>query len=328
MRVLILGGTRFIGKALTLRLQEEGHRVFLVTRTRAHASFAPWVTVFPGDRRERDTLAAATGEWDVVFDFLGFDAHDAQVAVDSFAGRCKRFVHLSTGSVYWVAAARRCPWIEEDGTILPLRDRESCDREEFDYGIAKRECERVYREAAKSGGFPVVFVRAPVVSGPGDHRKRDAFWVRRILESRPLIMPDGGTNVFNHVYVDDLVETLVRLIDADVEPGEAFNACDRVFTTLREYVSWFAQALGRTPDLRDVPIAGIEKAGFNHRSFFFSDTKSHVLDNRKTEARLGIRFRTPDEWIPPTALACRDLPPDPGDALRLTLEGDLAAGSD
>lgn len=325
MRVLLLGGTRFIGKALTLRLQDEGHEVHLVTRTRAHAAFAPWATVHAGDRRERDVLAAAEGEYDTVFDFLGFDAHDAQVAVDAFAGRCRRFVHLSTGSVYWIAATRRCPWVEEDGTILPLRDRETCDREEFDYGVAKRDCERVYRAAATEGGFPVVFVRAPVVSGPGDHRKRDAFWVRRILEGRPLILPDGGANVFNHVYVDDLVEALVRLMTAEAAPGEAFNACDRVFTTLREYVSWFASVLGRPPKLVDVPIATLEKAGFNHRTFHFSDTRSHVLDNRKAEARLGMRFRTPDEWIPPTALWCRDLPPDPADALRLTLEADLVS---
>lgn len=328
MRILILGGTRFIGRALTLRLLGDGHEVHLVTRTREHASFAPKAVVHPGDRRRPATLAAAAGRFDCVYDFLGFDAEDAAVAAGAFAGRCSRFVHLSTGSVYWIAAARRCPWVEEDGTLLPLRDRGACDTTELDYGIAKRECERVYREAAESRGFPAVFVRAPVVSGPNDHKKRDLFWVRRILEGRPLVMPDGGRNVFNHVYVDDLVEMLVRLASAgDIEPGEAFNACDRVFTSLREYVSWFANVLGERADLVDVPRAAIAAAGLDDRSFYFADASSHVLDNRKAESRLGMRFRTPDGWIPPTAEWCRAQPPDPAEAARLALEGRLARGT-
>lgn len=326
MRVLLLGGTRFIGRALTLRLLGDGHEVHLVTRTREHAAFAPKAVVHPGDRRRPATLAAAAGRFDCVYDFLGFDAEDAKVAVDAFATRCSRFVHLSTGSVYWVAAARRCPWVEADGTILPLRDRGSCDVAEFDYGIAKRECERVYREAAGRDGFPAVMVRAPVISGPDDHKRRDLYWVRRILEGRPLVMPDGGHNVFNHVYVDDLVELLVRIsLAKDVAPGEAFNACDRVFTSLREYVSWFAEVLGKPANLADVPRAAIAAAGLDDRSFFFADTSSHVLDNRKSESRLGMSFRTPDLWIPPTAQWCRAQPPDPAEDARLALEARLAS---
>lgn len=324
MRVLILGGTRFIGRALTLRMQEEGHEVHLVTRTRAHAAFAPWAIVHAGDRRDHLALSEAAGTFDVVYDFLGFDARDARVAIDSLAGRCRRFVHLSTGSVYWVAADRRCPWIEEDGTLEPLRDPEACDRSEFDYGVAKRACEKTYRAAAAEGGFPVVFVRAPVVSGPDDHRRRDLYWVRRILEGRPLVMPDGGHNVFNHVYVDDLVAMLAGLARATgIEPGEAFNAADRVFMTLREYVSRFAEALGRTPILADVPRAVLAQAGLDDRSFFFADTSSHVLDNRRAESRLGAAFRTPDRWIPPTAEWCRSQPPDPAESERLRLEAAL-----
>ena len=176
MRILILGGTRFIGRALTLRLLREKHDVHLVTRTREHAAFATGARVIPGDRRDAATLARAEGRFDVVYDFLGFNANNAHVAIEAFRGRCDRLVFLSTGSVYWVAAARNCPWLEEDGTILPLRDRAACDPAEFDYGVAKRDCEEVYRKS----GIPLVIVRAPVVSGPNDHKRRDQYWVRRI----------------------------------------------------------------------------------------------------------------------------------------------------
>lgn len=313
MKILVLGGTRFIGKALVARLRRDGHEVCVLSRT-AGADVT-------GDRREPADLARAAGaaKWDVVYDFLGMDARDATVAVDALRGKCSRLVHLSTGAVYWASNQSRCPWIEEDGT-LPLRDRATCDHGEFDYGVAKREAERVYRES----GMPVAIVRAPVVSGPEDHKRRDLYWVRRIVEGRPLVMPDGGLNVFNHVYVDDLVETLVRLARAEVEPGEAFNACDRVFTTLREYVSWFASVIGKPAILADVPRAKIAEAGLHDRSFYFADTKSHVLDDRKAERRLGMRFKTPDEWIPPTVDWCLSQPPDAGEETRLLVEARLA----
>lgn len=323
MRVLILGGTRFIGRALTRRLLREGSEVHLLTRTREHAAFAPDATVHTGDRRDRAALEAATGDFDVAYDFLGFDAHDARVAVAALSRRCRRLVHLSTGSVYWVASVRNCPWVETDSQ-LPLRDRVGCDHAEFDYGVAKRECEQVYREAAARDGFPAVFVRAPVVSGPGDYRKRDHFWVRRILEGRPLILPDGGRNVFNHVYVDDLVEMLVRMAGAEVVNGEAFNAADRVFTTLRDYVGRLAAVVYREPRFADVPRAAIAEAGLDDRSFFFADTLSHVLDNRKAESRLGMSFLPPDRWMPPTVAWCREQPPDAAEEPRLAIEATLA----
>lgn len=327
MRVLILGGTRFIGRALTMRLLAEGHELHLVTRTREHAAFAPSAVVHAGDRREPTTLAAAPGRFDVVYDFLGFDAHDASVAVAALGGRCDRFVHLSTGSVYWVAATRNCPWVEPEGTMLPLRDRATCDAAEFDYGVAKRACEQVYRDAAARSGFPAIFVRAPVVSGPNDHRKRDLYWVRRIVEGRPCVLPDGGHNVFNHVYVGDLVETLARLATAPFTPGEAFNAADRVFTTLREYVLRLAAIAKHDARLVDVPRAAIAASGLDDRSFYFADTLSHVLDNRKAESRLGLSFLTPDAWMPPTVAWCLEQPPDPSEEPRLETESDLARGT-
>ena len=313
MKALVLGGTRFIGKALVERLRREGHD----TRVMSRAAGAD----LSGDRRVPADLARAAegASWDVVYDFLGMDARDAEVAVEALRGRCSRLVHLSTGAVYWVSAASRCPWVEEDGT-LPLRDRATCDRAEFDYGVAKREAERVYRES----GLPVAIVRAPVVSGPNDHKRRDLYWVRRIVEGRPLVMPDGGSNVFNHVYVDDLVEMLVRLSREPWDPGEAFNAADRVFTTLREYVSWFAEVIGKPATLVDVPRPKIADAGLHDRSFHFADTKNHVLDDRKAERRLGMRFRTPDEWIPPTVRWCLEQAPDPSEDARLLVEARLA----
>lgn len=314
----MLGGTRFIGKALVARLLHEKHDVHVLSR---HP--APGAQCVTGDRRDAALLARlAVERYDAVVDFLGMNGADTRMAIEAFRGSTHRFVHISTGSIYWVQDAARCPWIEADDSI-PLRDRATADHDEFDYGVAKRECERELRVAAMDG-FPGVIVRAPVVSGPEDWRRRDLYWVRRLLEKRPCVLPDGGHNVFNHVYVDDLVDLLVRLAaDREAAPGEAFNACDRVFTTLRQYVSWFADVLGVQAVFADVPRARIAAAGLSDRSFYFADTKSHVLDNRKAEARFGRIFRTPDAWIPPTAAWCRAQTPDAAEEPRLSLEAAL-----
>jgi dTDP-glucose 4,6-dehydratase len=322
MRQLILGGTRFIGRALVRRLVARGDEVHVLSRHAALAS-AEGAHAHEGDRRDAKALAeAARGDFDTVFDFLGMDGGDARLAAAAFRTNCRRFVHLSTGSVYWVAQASRCPWIESDDN-LALRDRAGADAEEFDYGVAKREAEAVYRAAAQHG-LPLAIVRAPVVSGPGDWRRRDLYWVRRILSGRPCLLPDGGANVFNHVYVDDLVELLIRIgEDGNIVPGTAFNAADRIFTTLRGYLSWFGEVIGRKPVLVDLPRASLPK-GLSDRSFFFADTKSHVLDNRRAESAFGPIFRTPEEWIPPTVAWCQAQPSDPADEPRLAAEQALA----
>ena len=114
--------------------------------------------------------------------------------------------------------------------------------------------------------------------------------------------------------------------DREIAPGEAFNAADRIFTSLRQYVEWFADVLGVEAQLADVPRSAIAAAGLSDRSFFFADTKAHVLDNRKAEARFGKIFRGPDAWIPPTAAWCRAQPPDATETSRLAMEAALAEG--
>ena len=179
MKILVLGGTRFIGKALVKRLAKDGHDVSVLTRDAEHARRAGVDAVAKVTAADRGDAAAlkrlARESFDAVFDFLGMNGVDATKAAQAFEGKTKRFVQLSTGSVYWVQEAERCPWIESDDSF-PLRDRATCDHGEFDYGVAKRDAEAVYRGFARASGFPLVLVRAPVVSGPEDWRRRDLYW--------------------------------------------------------------------------------------------------------------------------------------------------------
>src|SRR5262245_4251738 len=115
MKALVIGGTRFIGKRLVEALLARGHRVTIFNRGRTLHPFGNRVTKVVGDRKNAADLArAAHGGRDAVFDFLSYDAEDARLALEAFAGRTEHFIQISTCSVYWCTGDFPCPVPEED----------------------------------------------------------------------------------------------------------------------------------------------------------------------------------------------------------------------
>ena len=115
MKVLVLGGTRFIGRRLVESLLARGHRVTLFNRGQRLHPFGNRVSRVTGDRKNAADLArAAHAGRDAVYDFLSFDAGDSRLAVEAFAGRTDHFVQISTCSVYWCTGDFPCPVSEEE----------------------------------------------------------------------------------------------------------------------------------------------------------------------------------------------------------------------
>ena len=251
--VLILGGSRFIGRRLAREMLDQGHAVTLYTRGRTPDGLGPGVRRLTGDRRSASDLdrAIAGRSFDVVYDFLSYDAHDARLAIDAFSGRVRRFVHISTCSVYWCAGEFPCPVREEDFDGLDV-SRERPSSIEYAYGMGKRGAEEALAEAHRDRGFPMTAVRLPIVGGEEDASLRCAGYVQRILDGEPLVLPDGGQAPFRHVYVGDATRTLASIPDRPGTVGRAYNlACSEILT-LRRVVAAIASALGRR-----VPVVGI-----------------------------------------------------------------------
>ena len=212
MRLLVLGGTAFLGRALVDTALERGHEVTLFNRGRTNPELFPEAERLRGDRNE-DLSALDGREWNAVVDVATFLPRAVRLATETLRDRVDRYVFVSSISAY---ADFSTP-ASEDSPLAQLEHPESESIE--DYGPLKAECERLAREAFDERAL---VVRPGLIVGPHDPTDRFTYWPRRVAEGGPMLAPAPPDQPVQFIDVRDLGEWIV----AAAESGRsgAYNA--------------------------------------------------------------------------------------------------------
>jgi len=307
VKVLVFGGTRFIGRRLVGDLVAAGHTVTLYNRGVTPDPFGGAVERIQGDRRSPADLLSGLSrrEFDAVYDFLSYAAADARLAIESLAGRVGHFVHISTCSVYWCTGDFPCPVPEEEFDRLGDIP-EQPGSIEYDYGYNKRKAEETLFAAHTTSGFPVTTIRLPIVGGEGDPTLRYASYCARVSDGGPLILPDGGYAPFRHVYVADAARMLAALPGIPRAVGQAYNlACDEILS-VRFVVARIADLLGRSVDTVEIPMPALEALGVGAAFSPFTQRAAQVPAIFKARGDLAWTPTPYIEWLERTVRWCMD----------------------
>lgn len=249
MRILVLGGTKFVGRHIAEAFLAAGHRVSVLTRGKTPDELPPAVERLRGDRDAGAAgLEALAGRsWDACVDVSGYIPRQVRPSAARLADAVGRYVFVSTGSVY--GDAKRRP-VRETNERLPPAAESVTEIDGDTYGPLKVACENLVEEIY---GRRATLLRPQIVAGPHDPSGRFTYWARRSLLGGPMLAPGDGSD---HVQVVD-ARDLARFTRTVVENGVAgaFNVAGRRLTW-RE----FLRTLGH-PDPVWVPadlLAGID----------------------------------------------------------------------
>ena len=255
MKVLVIGGTLFIGRQLVEELVKGGHEVSILHRRPKH-DFGRKVENVMADRNDADAVrqALSTRRFEVIFDNVydwerGTTAEQVEAAVRAAGDRLQRYVFLSSVAAYGDGLNHK----ESD----PLASGYHPDA----YVRNKATTERLLFRMHTQHGLPVVTFRPPFVYGPNNPFYREQFFWDRMRAGRPVIIPGDGHRLMQFVFVSDLVNAMVR---AMVEPraiGEAFNIGDPKPLTQVEVVERLAKAANADANIARVPRDVIAQAG-------------------------------------------------------------------
>lgn len=203
MRILILGGTGFIGPYVVRRAMSRGHEVTIFNRGQTNVHLFPEVERLVGDRNS-DLSALEGRRWDAVVDNSGYNADQLRLSVDLLKDATGQYLFTSTRAVYhdFTAAV-----MNEDA---PLGPREIPERDWVGYGPNKVLAERVVQEAF---GERTLITRPPVVVGPGDQSDRFTYWVDRIDDGGEVMVWGDPTDPVQFVDVRDLAEFYINLLE-------------------------------------------------------------------------------------------------------------------
>jgi nucleoside-diphosphate-sugar epimerase len=287
-----------MGYGLVWRLLAAGHRVTLFNRGQTPDPFGDRVERIRGERTAPDFETLLSGKrFDAAVDFLAFRGEDVERALRAFGeGRVGHYVFVGTGQVYLVRKDCPTPATEADydGPLLP-EPSDPADREPWAYGIGKRACEDLL---AGHPGFPSTRLRVPMVNGERDPRRRIESYLWRILDGRPVILPDGGTSPSRHVYAGAVARTIAGLLGNEATFGEAFNLGQDETPTLADLVALLAGILGARPALVTASSEVLEQAGLEPgRVSPFSTRWMSCLDPGKAKQTLAFRHEPLREYL-------------------------------
>jgi nucleoside-diphosphate-sugar epimerase len=288
VHVLLIGGTRFVGHYLALRLVARGQRVTILNRGVTPDALGSRVERLRADRGKDSFDAALSGRrFDAVVDFAAYRPEEVERAVRVLRGKTDHYVFVSTGQVYLVKEHCPRPARESDfdGPVA-MRPEDPETLDEWNYGVFKRRCEEVLARA----DFASTRVRIPMVNGERDYYRRLESYLWRLLDGGPLLIPDGGPEVCRHVYGLDVADFVASLLGDARVFGQAFNLAQWEAPHLSDLVGLLAEALG-APDRRvPLPAAALATAGLRIREVSpFSTSWMSYLDPSLARNVLGFR---------------------------------------
>lgn len=304
MNVLLIGGTGFISSRLVGLLLDKGHHVTIFTRgkTRSRLPESDRLEYRHGDRREAASLrkAASGRTYDAVYDMVAYAPSDTLAAIEAFRGRTGRFIHCSTISVYMISSQVRNPVTENQDT-LPLMQYDPRNPFGMDYGIEKRRCEDLLWKAHDEKAFPVTVLRPTFVSGPHDPTLRDFFWIERILDGQPLLVPGSGDFAFQQVFVDDAAHAFASVLQHPDSAGQAYNVAAEEIMTLNEYLHALSRLLERTPECIHVDQQVFDVLPFSTSLsgdvFPFNTRRTAIFSLEKIKQDLKYRSASFERWM-------------------------------
>ncbi|MEI9863151.1 MAG: NAD-dependent epimerase/dehydratase family protein [Limisphaerales bacterium] len=224
MKILVLGGTKFIGRHIVETLFAAGHSISILTRGNSPDELPPEIERLRGDRDLGAAGLSALNDrsWDVCADVSGYTPRQVRASAEMLRSRIKRYVFISTVSVYQdfaeapvLETGPRMPAVGEDVTVVNGET----------YGPLKVTCENIVNEIY---GSRCTILRPQIVVGPHDHTGRYAYWVQRAARGGETLAPGDGSDHLQVIDVRDLAGFVRTVAENDLEG--TFNLAGPRFT--------------------------------------------------------------------------------------------------
>lgn len=272
-RVLVVGGSYFIGRSIVDTFLRDGYEVYVLNR----GSVKPW------DRRIRQIIcdrdngsmlkeALYQKDFEIVIDVCGLDSKQAERLCEALNRETiETFVFLSSSAVYDVKALE-----------IPYKENDRLEENPYwwNYGSDKIKAEFYYTGHFVWTNTKLVILRPPYVYGENNYVQRESFVFNHIDEGKPVIIPASNPRL-QFIYAPDLADFVLYTVKNAKENINIFNVGNSGSMTAREWVETCALAAGGTARIIEYDY---DATGRNVRDFFPFYDYDNVLDVSKMKS--------------------------------------------
>ena len=300
MNLLIIGGTAYFGTDIVELALEAGHKATICSRGNTRPPFWDHVSHIAADRTDPQAFGKALKgkSFDAVIDNIAYTAEDVGNALDVFKGNIGRYILTTSAVVYMNAETFDQPFNEAQADLETIIATDSTDP--WMEGLVKYANNKVAAEKLLSSqsDVPYTILRPPFVAGPEDRLGFARFYCQRLLDGKPLILTNGGSQPFQPVYRRDLAKAFILALGNDRAVNQAYNIAQESVCSLADWVKLVAQCLDVDPSLVNVPDKELQAADFKYAEPFTDNTVT--VDISKAQTQLGFQPTPLDTWTETT----------------------------
>jgi len=249
MKILVIGGTKFVGRLSVPELVYEGHEVTLFNRgTDPEAHKKLNLRTLKGDRKVPGSLAAAIGDeyFDATLDMIAYNAADVELTLSEIGSHTGHYVLISTASVY------------DEPRPTPVRETDQLvDDPALSYGYNKVKAEEAAFAYGKEHGLAVSALRLPAMYGEYDHQAREYYFIKRLFDGRRrFVLPEGGCGSYHREYGGNVAGQFLSIVqNREASAGKAFNSGHANIPNYKETILLAASLIGAEVELYSVPAS-------------------------------------------------------------------------
>lgn len=299
MKILVIGGTYFLGRVFTIVASKENHELFLINRG-TYTMNMPSVTEYPLDRHDIDSLKKLPlQEYDAVVDFCAYLPKDVENLLKHIPGKIKQYIYISTCDVY----KRNIDGLKDESTEL----LDICyPGEAGEYMYNKMLLEKEIREVCKSLGIVYTSIRPGIIYGPFNYAPRESMFIKWIIEGQPLPYPIDADGQFQFVYVKDVARAILSSIGNKKAYNQVFNVCGDEIIDYNRFFKVLKKVSDRPFTLQEITIKQAMEQNIP-LPFPLTKEETELYDGSRLEKELDFEYTSFEQGMEKTFQAFKNV---------------------
>ena len=225
MKILVMGGTRFVGKSLVAKLLNENHDIDIFTR--GNNPNPEKTNLIKGDRNIFENIVKLKNKkYDLVYDISGRDLEQTKLLVDIIDNSFQRYIYVSSAGVY------------KDNCELPLSEADPIDPDSRHRGKFETENWLINQK------IPFTSFRPTYIYGPGNYNKIENWFFERLFNDKSIPIPGDGSLITQLGHVSDLTDVMIRCMNYDNSKNNIYNCSGDKGVTIKGLIYFCAKVLG------------------------------------------------------------------------------------
>jgi len=251
MKILVMGGTRFVGKSLVKKLILQNHDVDIFTR--GNNPNPKGSKLIKGDRNDLEgILKLKNNKYDLIFDISGRELSQTKILIENIKQNFDRYVYVSSAGVY------------KDSQELPINEKDPIDNDSRHKG--KYETEKWLID----NKIPFTSFRPTYIYGPGNYNKIENWFFERIVSSKKVPIPSDGSLITQLGHVSDLTDAMIKCVSQIKTKNNIYNCSGEKAVTIKGLIMICA-------DVCNIDRDNIKLVSFDHRKLDPKSRKSFPI---------------------------------------------------